>query len=215
MQLSVNKAAPKWSLRPRLKPKDGASTAPGPGAYNFTATSMDKYRTSQRYGFGTSSRDGKSFVGVPGPGAYTPFDPNITAPRWVMGSESRLGMVRRSQTPGPGTYDTRGNMDGLQKSMSGRFESKRSHSNPGPGKYNPFHAQTEDAEPRWAFGTSSRPELLGTSKSPGPGTYEALSTLSGNPVISNCPKYTLKPRRNPLKSADTPGPKFGPYTQFT
>lgn len=203
-------------MRPRLGAKEHGSTAPGPGTYGTgTSTEKDKYARSASYGFGTSSRDGRSFQGLPGPGAYTPFDPNITSPKWGLGSEARLGAVRRSQTPGPGTYDTRGNMEGLQKSFSARLDgSSKKFSAPGPGGYTPFHTQVENLEPRWGFGTSSRPELLGKSKTPGPGSYEYLTALSNSPVFNSCPKYTLKPRRNPLKSADTPGPKFGPYTQF-
>lgn len=213
---SVHKNAPKWSMTARGKARERGSTAPGPGQYIPVAADKDKFNRTPSYGFGTSSRDGKSFRGLPGPGSYTPQNPNFFSPKWAMGSESRLGPVRRSQTPGPGEYDTRGNMEGLQKSFSARLDGgalgKRSLT-PAPGNYDVKHIQVEEAGQRWGFGTSSRPELLGKSKTPGPGSYEYASALSGSPTTANCPKYTLKPRRNPLKSAETPGPA-GPYTQF-
>lgn len=201
-------------MAPRGKASERGSTAPGPGSYGFTSAEKDKFSRTPSFGFGTSSRDGKNFRGMPGPGAYTPNNPNFASPKWPMGSEPRLGSIKRSATPGPGTYDTRGNMEGLQKSFSARLDGgamgKRSET---PSFYTVNHAQTEESTARWGFGTSSRPELLGPSKSPGPGTYEYMSALGGSPVTANCPKYTLKPRRNPLKSAQTPGPA-GPYTQF-
>lgn len=213
---SVHKSAPKWSMCPRARGKEAGSTAPGPGAYGFTAPDKDKFSRTPSFGFGTSSRDGKSFRGIPGPGAYTPLDPRFQSTKVAIGSEPRLGAIRRSQTPGPGTYDTRGNMEGLQKSFSARLDGgamgKRSNT-PAPGNYNVAHSQTEETTARWGFGTSSRPELLGPSKSPGPGTYEYMTALGGSAVTANCPKYTLKPRRNPLKSTETPGPA-APYTQF-
>lgn len=212
--MSNNKTAPKWTIRPRLTAKERAQSAPGPGQYNSTNPSLDKFSRSPACGFGTSNRDGRGFVGQPGPGAYTPIDPNWTAKKVNFGSEKRLGMGSRSSTPGPGQYDTRGGMDGLMKSMSARFENGgsmgRRSNTPGPGRYDPSRKQLDQSEPRWGFGTASRPDLLSTSKSPGPGTYTPNSTC----IDPTCPKYTLKPRRNNLQSAKTDG--IGPtYTQFS
>lgn len=210
--MSTNKTAPKWTIRPRLTAKERAQSAPGPGAYGFTKPETDKFCRTPAFGFGSSSRDGRAFVGQPGPGAYTPVDPNWTAKKVNFGSEKRLGLGSRSCTPGPGTYDTRGGMEGLQKSMSARLDGgalgRRSRT-PGPGQYNPNRSQVEEGFPRFSFGTGSRPDLLGASKTPGPGTY----TPNSEPCEPSIPRYTLKPRRNPLKSSESPG--IGPtYTQF-
>jgi len=210
--MSTNKTSPKWTIRSRLTAKDRAQSAPGPGAYGFTSAEKDKFSRTPAFGFGSSCRDGRAFVGQPGPGAYTPIDPNWTQKKVNFGSEKRLGLGSRSSTPGPGTYDTRGGMEGLHKSFSGRFDGgalgKRSLT-PGPGQYNPNRNQVSESEPRWGFGSASRPNLLGASKTPGPGTY----TPKIEPIEPTVPAYTLKPRRNPLKSSESPG--IGPtYTQF-
>jgi len=209
--MSTNKTAPKYSIRPRLSQKERAQSAPGPGAYGFTNPDKDKFSRTPAFGFGSSNRDGRAFVGQPGPGAYTPIDPNWTAKKVNFGSEKRLGLGSRSSTPGPGTYDTRGGMEGLQKSISGRLDGGamgRRSLTPGPGQYNPNFSSTESA-PRYGFGSASRPNLLGASKMPGPGTY----TPNCDAIEQSPPRYTLKPRRNPLKSSESPG--IGPtYTQF-
>merc|ERR550514_2652135 len=111
--LSNCQAAPKWSFRGR-SPMKSTEGAPGPGRYGATSPDKDKFSRSATFGFGTSSRDGTFFGSLPGPGAYTPSRTSTLpeVPRWGFGSEARLRHHRRSTTPGPGSYDTRGQLGG-------------------------------------------------------------------------------------------------------
>merc|ERR1719326_1237520 len=119
---------------------------PGPGAYSNTHTEKDKYATTPKFTMSGGQRDSKEWGVFPGPGQYAPSLHGKTLPKWGFGSEARLHEVKQSRTPGPGSYETRGNLDGLHFSVSSRPEgSGRSSSTPAPGHYKPSYDQIFEA----------------------------------------------------------------------
>ena len=73
---------------------------------------------------------------VPGPGAYDPKSSTFTgSPQWKVGS-SRRDEKKKSVSPGPGMYDTRGKFQGPKWGFgSGSRNGKRDSDMPGPGAY--------------------------------------------------------------------------------
>lgn len=193
-------------------------TAPGPGAYPITSVDKTtKYMTPPTFVFGSSNRDAKFGHKNPGPGTYTPFDPNMTTPKFGFGTAGRGVTSRRAGTPGPGTYDQQRGNDGPRFTAAGRrsYDSKAPPM-PGPGAYKPNADAAYECGPKWGFGSSVRSGMP-TTLAPGPGTYSLGSTLGGAPHIPSAPKYSMKPRRDMSgKKTDTPGPGAhgGAFTQF-
>jgi len=213
-QLTGFKNSPKWSVAARIPPREIGKGMPGPGAYSMTAVEKDKFHSSPKISIAGGQRDGKEWGAFPGPGQYAPPIHGKTLPKWGFGSEARLHEIKRSRTPGPGSYETRGNLDGLHFSVSSRPEgsSKRSVT-PGPGAYKPGYDQIFESAPKSSFGSSSRSELA-MSKSPGPGQYESLTILGGNCTMRSPARFTIAGKRNERASDVTPGP--GPTaTQFS
>jgi len=77
----------------------------------------------------------------PGPGEYEPFESlylekNIGA---IIGTSERPALYKKGVAPGPGQYDTRGNVGGGTKSKIGngrRQPMSKVNDEPGPGYYN-------------------------------------------------------------------------------
>lgn len=193
--------------------------APGPGAYPVQQPDKSKFQKSPSYQFGSGARDGSSSAGQPGPGQYTPFDPNMTTPKYGFGTSTRGSINgRRSQTPGPGTYEYRSGLADAPKYTAAprRGHDSKAPGTPGPGAYKPIDGSVADNAPRWGFGTSSRTGLSSLSGTPGPGTYTQGTLLGGSCTTINAPKYSMKPRRTSVAKSNTPGPGAhgGSYTQF-
>jgi hypothetical protein len=215
--LSNVKSSPKWSMRGRFETKM-RHTAPGPGAYPIVSQDKTtKYTTPPSFAFGSSVRDGKFGHQIPGPGQYTPFDPNMTTPKYGFGTAGRGGLGRKSNYPGPGTYEPTSGNDGPRFTAAGRRDrSSKAPATPGPGAYKPNLDAAYDAGPKWGFGSSARTGMMTMSGTPGPGTYSLGSTLGGAPHLASAPKYSMKPRRPMGKSQSGPGPGAhgGAFTQF-
>lgn len=211
-QLKLNarsdyRSSPKFSFQGRTELKEKV-TAPGPGQYKPVETDKVKFNASQRWSWGHAPGEDKPYKASPGPGEYVSrYDSRFKdAPKWGMGSGARLPKDMAASSPGPCRYDTRGNLDGQQSSMSSRAAdgSKRA-STPGPGQYKPGWESTLASSQRYSFGSSSRGHLV-MSKTPGPGSYPTMSTLGGNPVIKTPGKYSMT-YRHALPTGDvTPGP---------
>jgi len=218
--LSDIQQAPKWSFRGRAPDaRESASKNPGPGQYAISHPYKTKYSRAPCAMFGTSSRDGPLGGFAPGPGQYNSKTMiSDGTPKFGFGTSTRGELGKRSGTPGPGTYDVRKNLDGLQVSLSARFSNEgRRAKTPGPGTYN-VKDNTLEASPQFGFGTSRRPSLGVTSKAPGPGTYAQETALGGNISFHSSPKYSMKPRRDldSSKKNSTPGPGAhgGQFTTF-
>jgi len=219
--LSSIKNTPRWSMRGRCDDTTSgkkSAASPGPGAYGVPVTEKTKYSRPPSAMFGTSNRDpGQSRQSsLPGPGTYMPKEIGNETPKIGFGTSNRGSESARSRTPGPGTYDVRGNMAGVTVSFSARHREGNARSNtPGPGAYGAPKFDRFEATPKFGFGTATRPGLGGNATTPGPGSYAQLGSIGQNALMPTSPSYTMKPRRDPVgaKGNGNPGPS-GPFTLF-
>jgi len=206
-QQSVHKTSPKYSISARIPPRELKKGMPGPGNYGQTAVTKDKFASSPCISIAGANREGKEWGVYPGPGQYgAPALAGKTMPKWGFGSEARLHEVKTSRGPGPGSYETRGNLEGLKFSVSSRPSgSSKGSITPAPGSYKPNYEQVEPGQLKMSFGGSSRAELA-PSKQPGPGQYELLPILGGNIAMRAMPRFTIQGKYNLSKTDVTPGP---------
>mmetsp|Transcript_18911 Transcript_18911/g.42140 ORF Transcript_18911/g.42140 Transcript_18911/m.42140 type:complete len:172 (-) Transcript_18911:243-758(-) len=167
---------------------------------------------SANFVFGTSSRDGPKGASQPGPGQYSPDDPNMVSVRFGFGTSTRGPVAKRSSGPGPGSYETRAGLEGAPKyTVAARRTQSAGAAVPGPGQYQQGAVKSvQEAAPKWGFGTSNRGGLSSTNRTPGPGQYEQKTQIGSGPG------YSMKSRRAGGVGANTPGPGAhgGQYTQF-
>lgn len=179
------KSSPKWSFRNRdsLPQKQRKFDQPGPGAYTVTNVDKFKYGGGARFGFGTGPRFQADVTKLPGPGAYSPFDPALShGARFGFGTSLRsAGKSTVHETPPPGTYDIRSDM-GRGKSWTARGKPKpiveAGLESPGPGAYTP-NMKVYEHGARFSFGNAGREGLVKSSERecPGPGAYMVSKTL--------------------------------------
>mmetsp|Transcript_52544 Transcript_52544/g.122221 ORF Transcript_52544/g.122221 Transcript_52544/m.122221 type:complete len:224 (+) Transcript_52544:136-807(+) len=160
-----------WSMGAATREGKGLGAMPGPGAY----TPQNPAFVTPKWGFGAEGRLRERKLSVtPGPGAYE------TRSKGLGGVEasicSKPDGVRRSHTPGPGSYKP---------------------------SYDP--CSNMSSAPKVSFGCSSRSDLM-MSKTPGPGAYEHLTSLGGNVAMRTPAKFSIKGRYNPPATDITPGP---------
>jgi len=164
---------PAWSIGSGKRSNDWrGSAAPGPGAYNATASN----RTSSpnwRIGSATRSEDRRS--NAPGPGAYnSPGKMSTTSPKFTMGMKTSQSTDR--YTPGPGAYDANGgrgyDVMAPSYSMAARTNNGGSKSfAPGPGAYDQTSRIQNNSSPNYRIGSAKRDGCGQTSATPGPGAY--------------------------------------------
>lgn len=214
--LSHIKRPPKYSFTGRYT-REKLSSGPGPGAYDHAPMeATSRYTKSPKPAFPMSARDTRSRASTPGPGAYANKD--------FLGSSGKAySLTPRRPTrppesleiPGPGAHDTKTSIGQGPKFSACSRRDGRSHRNvPGPGQYEqavtPF-SDRDTTQPRWGFGTSSRPQSrVCTSTTPGPGAY-GCST-----IVGEGPKFSIAARPASRKLDDIPGPGAhgGQWTQF-
>mmetsp|Transcript_5465 Transcript_5465/g.8867 ORF Transcript_5465/g.8867 Transcript_5465/m.8867 type:complete len:226 (+) Transcript_5465:108-785(+) len=188
--------------------KDKDSKAPGPGQYLMTNVDKDKFSKSPAFVFSSGKSDSK-WAAMPGPGAYSPVDAGFVSPKWMFTNGDRLKPLKKSTTPGPGQYDTRGKTEGQEVSFPGKPEAKLGRSlTPGPGTYkiNYEPLSCYASSPSIGFGASNRGKMT-MSKTPGPGSYEHLTSVgAGNCVMKNPGSFSIKGRYAQPKADQTPGP---------
>lgn len=80
----------------------GAYQTPGPGAYQPEEMGTSAYKRTQKWGFGTSPRDGRGMASSPGPGSYERDSYMRTGPKFSM--KPRNETMTKDMTPGPGEY---------------------------------------------------------------------------------------------------------------
>lgn len=224
--VSNHKSGARWSFGQKGQSTFFNSTdSPPPGAYNLPsgpgAASGGKYKKPPNFSFGGSTRFalGPSEKKQPGPGAYNPKDPLLTAGPKVSftGGNSGRGLPLPENAPGPGAYEQRSSL-GKTKMFTARGRalnsSARSRSQPGPGAYDPKNNAVLMGIPRCGFGTATRQDITGGSSlfGPGPGAYDLQNAMS---LGKNGPKYSATSRRrvHDLDSYVTPGP--GTYNAHT
>lgn len=75
---------------------------PGPGAYQPLEANRSTFANSQRWGFGTSPREGRGMQSAPGPGAYEQGTAVDNGPKFSM--KGKQEAFSKDMTPGPGEY---------------------------------------------------------------------------------------------------------------
>lgn len=201
------KRPPKFSFTSAAMSNDKKTNMPGPGQYAQTTADKDKFIKTPTWSIAGSSRDnGKAWEAYPGPGTYAPASSLFQSPKWIFSSETRLRKLKRSLTPGPGSYDSRGTLEGTQVSICSKPECKSRSQTPGPGAYKPSFEQCSNmlSSTRVSFGAGCRKDLV-LSKTPGPGTYDSLTSLGGNCAMRTPPKYSIKGRYEQPPAFQTPG----------
>lgn len=213
--LSHIRRSPKWSFNGRYQPPH-STTSPGPGAYGQSQLeTTSRYLQSPRFAFGISTRDsGLEKERVPGPGAYTHNGrAGGDGQSWSL-TPRRKTRMKNTDLPGPGTHDVKTSLGrGPKYSASPRrTENKSKIQGPGPGEYDQGDNAVAGKQPRWGFGTSTRPDtassIAGTT--PGPGAYVMSSAVGAGP------KFSMQSRRSGPRPHPSPGPGAhgGHYSTF-
>eukprot|EP00930_Biecheleria_cincta_P032438 TRINITY_DN22512_c0_g2_i1.p1 TRINITY_DN22512_c0_g2~~TRINITY_DN22512_c0_g2_i1.p1 ORF type:complete len:232 (-),score=29.23 TRINITY_DN22512_c0_g2_i1:32-727(-) len=219
--LSTNRSAPTFSMTGRHKERLGDEAVPGPGKYG-TPNVDHKFKKVTNVSFGSSVRvnDKKWKDGAPGPGAYSPFDPNQGTAMWGFGTQDRLPKKKAIVSPPPGTYQMPSSLTKRACTFAGKPEGKPDLSQgPSPGSYAPNWNQVVRSVSNVNFGSEKR-ENAATFKSlsdaPGPGNYPVLNELGGNITTHISPAYTMTSRRKPPRNDSdlSPGPSFTQISQF-
>ena len=185
-QVGADKGFPlSRAARAHLASSVGASTIPGPGAYNpglKETVSVPGIRSGTRVPIATDT-------GVPGPGSYS-VSLKTNAPQYGMKGRHQAGEPSTGEGPGPGQYspeatargkETAPNWSFGREGKNGGGEEKRKKEMPGPGMY---QVKSPPPLPRWTFGNEKRGKT-DRNDSPGPGSYDV------KPTIPAVPSYLL------------------------
>mmetsp|Transcript_96277 Transcript_96277/g.171015 ORF Transcript_96277/g.171015 Transcript_96277/m.171015 type:complete len:229 (-) Transcript_96277:141-827(-) len=216
---SMNRRSPQFSLGGKPKDFKTNEAVPGPGKYGVPNTD-NRYRRTLSVSFGSAARisDKKWSGGAPGPGAYSPYDPNQGSPFYGFGSAERLPKKKETTSPSPGQYKLGSSFSKMSCAFGAKPEGKLIASTvPGPGTYGvPDDRQTIKAAPAIPFGSEERLKTLRPPDGPGPGQYPLLNELGGNVTTHISPAYSMKARRPaPRNDSDfAPGPSMTVYSQF-
>lgn len=168
-QLNLNassgfKSPPKYSFtHSPVLGKDKPSKQPGPGEYPQMKSEKDKFGKTPSWSIGGATRGGKDWAPMPGPGAYTPSNPDFVSPKWGFTNDNRLKPNKRSTTPGPGQYELKSTLQGRDVSICSKPESKGlTGTLPGPGAFTPSWSTTSNygSAPSIGFGASNKPACL-------------------------------------------------------
>lgn len=209
--LSSVRTSPKWSFKGKPTSARLLDT-PGPGTYSDISQDTSKLNANRICGFGTSPRDIHRPLSAPGPGQYSPADPNLVSSKYGFGTSQRqAAKPLRAVNPGPGAYTHKEamGMEGPRYSAAPRREGSRAAAVPGPGAYKSDEvAITSIQMPKYGFSKSPR-DVRTHYSTPGPGAYTSTETLNG-------PKFTMNSRREGPRGNEFPGPGTycGAHTTF-
>lgn len=154
------------------QPRDGmmGSSNPGPGTYDYSATSMK----GPQYKFGRQPRGQMKNSGNPGPGNYDGDRNQFNKMSGKINPEGKEGT--NYATPGPGTYDGEFH---VTKNQDPKFSFGKEQKNwrdmgvPGPGAYDANGVGTKASI---AMGNEPKGLKYGNAF-PGPGTYEGENDM--------------------------------------
>ena len=148
----------------------------------------------------------------PDPGSYSP-DMHVPSPKFAFPRAHKgCSYLRRSESPGPATYDTSARKSGTPSfSMGSKCQLRSRSVSPGPGAY---RVAARVNSPNWRFGSSQRIAIESGNEVPGPGEYQV-----GEIVKTMGPSFSIKSRTRLAGESATlgfPGPASygGLYTQF-
>lgn len=190
----------------------GDKMLPGPGAYESKST------VGEGPSYGISMRYEKHKGDMrPGPGNYNPKDEFVrkSAPRAVISSGKRNGLLVGSGAPGPGNYDLNKSVDSGKHFSFGNEKrngllSRSSRGIPGPGTYASQSFVGKDTQGRTMFGKAKT--KIG-NENPGPGTYSASNRRNG-PAYSVAGNRTIDPVMREKARVPAPG-NYNPNDSFT
>ena len=194
--------APAYSFTKATEPKDDPSkNGPGPGAYN-----LEKDNDKPKYGFGTSTRDGKTEETSPGPGNYPIKSTVGEGPKITIAEKHPYDPEEKEREgmPGPGTYTLKDGDKGPKYSVgTSQRPGFKGTDTPGPADYKVDDGTkaTKPKGPEWKIGTGNRGDLAtGDKDVPGAGEYYKPENPKG-PFYS----ITGKGNMNDIKDNGVPG----------
>lgn len=192
---------------------------PGPGQYDYDVTEEKLKVEKKNVVFGKESRNKALKESGPGPGQYQSTDTTARVERYRAQSgykwdkSARDGMYRKSEAPGPGTYEAKPEyvLESTGKSYSlGKASGKRPVLGvgiPGPGAYDPNELT---ASGNIKFGKMERVNPALTKRDvPGPGQYDpdqAFSKLTSPPGVK-FPKSSQHAKENAIPGPGNYDPK--------
>ena len=129
-------------------------------------------------------------------------------PLYSFGKSKRQSLGARNNYVGPGTYEPNKSIMVTTKRLpawkfgSARRASVSNRDGPGPGAYQP-HSKPRSRAPDYSFGSKRhRPRQRSAYATPGPGSYQHKSTISGI-------AFTMRPRVKAMNEGGAP-PRVGP-----
>lgn len=169
---------------------------PGPGSYDYEASSITKKTSSKLQtkdgkstGFGTQTRNTIEVIGgrhhdMPGPGSYSYVEGMSYQNKQRSVVVSQFGKEERLKShnqglPGPGNYEVRSSLNKQGIKIAGRYNQGKMEEQPGPGNYE-IEMKTSAFKHSQTQSKMSKAARLTTQKTdhPGPGMYESHSTYS-------------------------------------
>jgi len=185
---------------------ESSRKGPDPGAYGApTFDKTTKYKRSGSCSFGTAGRfkhGAKEAPGrEPGPGAYDVHS-LLDKHSITFGASQRTTFKDppvSQKSPSPGDYtiktDRVGNpsLQGVPYSFAGKYQSDKEKTQPGPGAYTPAFTGDWPSQPKFGFGTSTRPPLNLPTDAPAPGVYgPGPDSVAGHITLKTSPKFSLR-----------------------
>ena len=195
----------KSTLLGRPKSVQKLHLTPGPGAYN-----ADKKSNVPSYKLGRELRTtGKNVINAPGPGQYKldnyDFDSRERkAPTWKMGTEKRDNTKLNTSLPGPGSYSLQTSLGLGPKIQMGSKLTKASEklNVTGPGTYCPEAEKVHKSIQKVGIGYGKRSEQALKKDVPGPGAYQAKTSIENGPKFG----FGKEQRGKNEKKNNSPGP---------
>ena len=182
---------------------------PGPGQY---APQSDFGRRTHGAGFGTGKRSGlQGNNKMPGPGQYAVNDA-LFRDQKAASLKGRPQTTKVDNRPGPGHYASKSVHTSPAYSMGVKTKLKQLAGKdvPDPTSYNPDYTKVKYATPGVNFGSPSKNKPMGDSSMPGPGQYDAATTVG-----TEGPGYTIKGRYNDPRGDQKPGPgNYNPKDEY-
>lgn len=218
-KISGHAAGPRYTILGKRKIIDKTEDMPASNKYDCRGhvERTSKFRSvSQPCGFAKANRWGvpsKADNITAGPGMYDMAKSTLDkrdvgfAKAQRPGLEAQLGVRAGDICPGPGQYEVRDKNRKMESTLSQRtvkqlgrhgwfYDNKEDVLKPASNQYKINYSLTEsEVSPGIKVGTSLRPPIesqIGVgSNETGPGQYKVMTTLGGNAVVANAPKYSF------------------------
>lgn len=189
------------SLTPRRLMVKTGSALPGPGAYS---PAMNR-AISPAYSIARSPKADTIRSQTPSPAAYSPSPLLNISPSYGIGAGKRDAIKQVNDSPGPGTYTPKAQLDSPQFSMKLKLQTEgKKEDRPGPGHYSPSSSQILTRAKTPVIGNEPKLPTTVETHQPPPGAYNIPRALAG-------PRYSFgRSQRSQPRQDTSPGP--GQYT---